>query len=269
MLSQLVRPLSEEQGTGRSQGCVSLGAPGPALLVQACDWLTASRPPLSQQLLLKLFGRWFDAGLAGWLTLPPLASSLVLVKGFSDYVLDLSYEHTTGQDPSRATTATSSLEAECCVFFLFTESLSFPSLLCFFLHDIKPRGYLPWKQSMLGVRCVFLCDPSEQGKGESGVLSRVVLEPQVLGDRQALASGTIFSPSLLADRWSKLKGLVTMTLTHSWRAEPVHPSPRASEQQPCSSHSEGCLCIQGIMLTRGSRVWWRKLFLFMVNRIVK
>ena len=44
---------------------------------------------------------------------------------------------------------------------------------------------------------MFLCDPSEQGKGESGVLSRVVLEPQVLGDRQALASGTIFSPSLL------------------------------------------------------------------------
>ena len=47
-----------------------------------------------------------------------------------------------------------------------------------------------------------------------------------------------------------------MTLTHSWRAEPVHPSPRASEQQPCSSHSEGCLCIQGIMLTRGRTATW-------------
>ena len=32
------------------------------------------------------------------------------------------------------------------------------------------------------------------------VYPRVVLEPQVLGDRQALASGTIFSPSLPADR---------------------------------------------------------------------
>ena len=50
--------------------------------------------------------------------------------------------------------------------------LSFPSLLCCFLRDIQARGILPWKQSMLGVRCVFLCDPPEQGKGKSGVLSQ-------------------------------------------------------------------------------------------------
>lgn len=48
--------------------------------------------------------------------MPPAASSLVLVKGLSEYVLNLSYEHRTGQDPSRATKATSDLEAECCVF---------------------------------------------------------------------------------------------------------------------------------------------------------
>ena len=60
--------------------------------------------------------------------MPLAASSLVLVKGLSEYVLNLSYEHRTGQDPSRATKAPSALEAECCGFFLFTESLSFPSV---------------------------------------------------------------------------------------------------------------------------------------------
>lgn len=45
--------------------------------------------------------------------------------------------------------------------------------------------------------CVTL---QSRAKGRVVFYPRVVLEPQVLGDRQALASGTIFSPSLPADR---------------------------------------------------------------------
>lgn len=56
-------PLLEGQGTGGSQGRVSLGVPGLALagvrwgdhlVVRACSWLSASRHPLYQQLFQEL-----------------------------------------------------------------------------------------------------------------------------------------------------------------------------------------------------------------------
>ena len=218
------------------------------------------------------FGRWFDAGLAGWLTLALAASSLVLVKGLSEYVLNLSYEHRTGQDPSRATKAPSALEAECCVFFLFTESLSFPSV--FFSPWYQSTWYSALAVDVRSQVCVFVW-PSRAGQREEWSI------PELFWSHRSWETDRPWrlGPSSLH--------LCLLTDDPSWKVWlpwlwpiPGGPSQYTLPHVPLSSSLAPPIlkavpefrvsCWPEEAQRHGpSRVWWRKLFLFMVNRIVK